>query len=326
MSRVKIHPSVGGLVRLSAALGLSVVLACATVPSSASAAEAPVGLGTATDFAVVAGSAITNTGTSVIEGNVGIFPGTAITGLLPADVQGTVHTTDAVALQAQADVTTAYNDAAGRTPTESGVTELGGRTLTSGVYSGGTLGLTGTVTLNGDANSVFIFQTASTLITASASRVVLTGGATSCNVYWQVGSSATLGTGSTLVGSVLALTSITANTATTVEGRLLARNDAVTLDSTTIAVDATCTAGVVTPPPAGGGTTPTLPGTGNGTGAGTVPLATAPQGGATSSTLNTLPPTGSNGSPLLLGGAALAILAGALLIAFRIRLGLSEKQ
>jgi LPXTG-motif cell wall-anchored protein len=203
----------------------------------AEAAEAPVGLGTADSFAVLAGTTVTNTGPSVITGDVGVSPGSAIVGFPPGIVVGGVfHAADAVALQAQNDTTTAYNDAAGRTMTAAAPADLAGQTLVGGVYTGPTLGLTGTVTLDaqGDPNTVWIFQSASTLITSSSSVVSLINGAQACNVYWQVGSSATLGTNSTFVGTILALTSITANTDATIQGRLLARNGAVTLDDNTI--------------------------------------------------------------------------------------------
>ncbi len=220
---------------LLATSSIATILALAFTIPAAFAAQAPVGLGTAASFAVLAGSTITNTGPSVISGSVGLSPGTAITGFPPGTViNGTEHAADAVALQAQSDLTTAYNSAAGRTPvTVESNPDLGGDNLAPGVYKGtSTLSLTGTVTLNGenDANSVFIFLAGSTLITASSSTVSLINGASWCNVFWQVGSSATLGTGSTFVGTVMALTSGTLNTGATVMGRMLARNGAVTLD------------------------------------------------------------------------------------------------
>ena len=264
--------------RIAAAVGLLVAAMIAvtvTDGSPAGAAQAPVGLGTAASFAVLAGTTVTNTGPSVISGDVGVSPGTAITGFPPGIVvDGSLHAADAVAAGAQADTTIAYNDAAGRTPVTTVTADLGGRTLVSGVYSGGALGLTGTVTLNaqGDPNAVFIFQAASTLITSSASVVALEGEASACNVFWQVGSSATLGTGSVFVGTVLALTSISATTGTTVAGRLLARNGAVTLDTNTI------TAPICSTPPT---TTTTVPGTT------TVPATTVP----VSSTTTPVSPT-----------------------------------
>jgi hypothetical protein len=169
-------------------------------------------------------------------------------------VNGAVHATDAVAGQAQTDLTTAYNDAAGRTPAAVLPGDLGGLFLTPGVFNrSSSLQLTGDVTLDaqGDPNAVFIFQVGSALTTASNSRVLLTNGAQSCNVFWQIGSSATLGTGTSFRGNILALQSITMNTSATLRGRALARNGAVTLDTNTID-RANCAAG--TTPGGGGGT------------------------------------------------------------------------
>ena len=208
------------------------------LPSGASAATTPVPLGTAANFAVLAGSTITNTGATTINGDLGLSPGTAVTGFPPGTVNGTEHIADAAALQAQDDLTTAYNDAAAETVTATIPTELGGTTVTPGVYNSaaGTFGITGTLTLDaqGNPNAVFIFQAASTLITASASNVVLLNGAQASNVFWVVGSSATLGTSSTLQGSILALASITVTTGVNIQGRALARTAAVTLDTDTI--------------------------------------------------------------------------------------------
>jgi hypothetical protein len=206
----------------------------------ASAAPAPVNLGTADAFAVLGGQAVTNTGPSVITGDLGVSPGTSVTGFPPGVVNppATIHSADGVALQAQSDLTTAYNTAAGL-PCTADLTgqDLGGMTLTAGVYCfSSSAQLTGALTLNGmgDPEADFIFKVGSTLTSASASTVLLINQAQPCRVFHQVGSSATLGTGSQFVGTILALTSITATTATSVQGRLLARNGAVTLDSNSI--------------------------------------------------------------------------------------------
>ncbi|MBW0091993.1 DUF3494 domain-containing protein, partial [Pseudonocardia sp. KRD-188] len=218
---------------------IAVVVATLMLLSAGTAlAATSVPLGTAASFAVLAGSRVTNTGPTQVSGDLGVSPGSAVTGFPPGLVSGgTQHTADAVALQAQSDLTIAYNNAAGQPRVGETATELGGQTFVAGVYgNAGELGLTGTVTLDaeGDPGAVFIFQAGSTLITASRSTVALVNGADACNVFWQVGSSATLGTGTAFRGTVLALTSITANTGATVQGRLLARNGAVTLDSNVI--------------------------------------------------------------------------------------------
>jgi hypothetical protein len=208
------------------------------IQSAASAATPPVPLGTAASFAVLAGSTITNTGPTTINGDLGLSPGTSVTGFPPGQVNGTIHAADSVAQQAQADLTTAYNDATALPVSATIPVELGGTTQTPGVYdsAAGTFGITGTLTLDaqGNPNAVFIFKAASTLITASASNVLLINGAQASNVFWVVGSSATLGVSSALQGNILALTSITVTTGTTINGRALARNGAVTLDTNTI--------------------------------------------------------------------------------------------
>jgi hypothetical protein len=206
--------------------------------SRASAAQAPVGLGTADSFAVLGGRTVTNTGPTVVSGDLGVSPGSAVTGFPPgAVVNGTIHAADAAAEQAQSDVTTAYNDAADRTPATRVSRDLVGQTLTPGVYKApSSLRLTGTVRLDaeGDPQAVFIFQIRSTLVTRSNSNVALIRGAQACNVFWQVGSSATLGTNTTFRGNILALTSITLNTGASIDGRALARNGAVTMDSNVV--------------------------------------------------------------------------------------------
>ncbi|WP_432430564.1 ice-binding family protein [Salinilacustrithrix flava] len=222
-------------------------LVIGTLPAGAATA---VGLGTANEFSVLAGSTVTNTGPTTVTGSLGVSPGTAITGFPPGIVGGTIHSADATAAQAQTDTTTAYNTAASQTPATAVAVELGGRTLEPGVYRNGTLGITGTLTLDaqGDPDAVFVFQAGSTLITASGSRVNMINGAQACNVFWQVGSSATLGTSTQFVGTVLALTSITADNGATVQGRLLARNGAVTLDNNVITTTACATATTTTAP------------------------------------------------------------------------------
>jgi hypothetical protein len=209
-------------------------------PSLALAQTAP-SLGTAQSFAVMGGSTVTNTGSTVVTGNLGVSPGSAVTGFLPGAgiVNGTIHAADAQALQAQNDVTTAYNALVAQAcTTDLTGQDLGGMTLTPGVYCFSTSAqLTGTLTLNalGNGNAVFIFKIGTTLTTASNSLVLVNNGGSACNVFWQIGSSATLGTGTTFVGNIIAaLTSITLNTGATVSGRTFARNGAVTLDTNTI--------------------------------------------------------------------------------------------
>jgi len=195
-------------------------------------------LGSASSFAVLGGSTVTSTGLSVLTGDLGVSPGTAITGFGPGVVIGTIHAGDAVAAQAQSDLTTAYNALAGLA-CETNLTgqDLGGKTLTPGVYCfSSSAQLTGTLVLDarGDANAVFIFQIASTLTTATNSSVVMINGGRVCNVFWQVGSSATLGTGTAFVGSILAYASITLTTGVSLSGRALARTGAVTMDTDTV--------------------------------------------------------------------------------------------
>ena len=250
--------SVAGAARSRGVGLLMLVVALAFAGTAEAATSVP--LGTAEPFAVLAGSTVTNTGPTVINGDLGLSPGTAVTGFPPGTVNGSQHVTDAVAAQAQTDLTTAYSNAAGQAPTSTVSADLGGQRLTPGVYrSASSLGLTGALTLDaqGDANAVFIFQAGSTLTTASASGVNLVNGAQACNVFWQVGSSATLGTASNFRGSILALSSITATTGATVDGRLLARNAAVTLDTNTI-TRSRCASPTPTPTPGADRTPPSV--------------------------------------------------------------------
>lgn len=214
-----------------------------TLVGGAAAAAGAVPLGTAGSFAVLAGAGITNTGPTTVTGDLGTYPTTTMTGTGSITLHGTNHAGDSVTQGAKTDLVTAYNTAAGEGPTSPIVADLGGRTLGPGVYnSASSIGLTGTLTLDahGNPNARFVFQAGSTLTTASASQVQLVNGAQACNVFWQVGSSATLGTGSSFRGTILALTSVTATTGATIRGRLLARNGAVTLDTNTITTPA-CT-------------------------------------------------------------------------------------
>jgi hypothetical protein len=194
-------------------------------------------------FAILAGSAVTNTGATMVTGDLGVSPGTAVTGFLPGIVNGTTYAGGPTAAQAQLALTTAYNEAAGRSLGAIGVAgNLGGRTLTPGVYkSTSSLEISsGDLTLDarGDGNAVFIFEMASTFITTTGRKVILAGGARAANIIWQVGSSATLGVNSVLKGSILAMASITVTTGASVEGRLLARTGAVTLDSNVVLIPA----------------------------------------------------------------------------------------
>jgi hypothetical protein len=223
-----------------AAVGLLVAL-----PGSAQAAAIPVPLGTADSFVVLAGAGITNTGPTSVHGDLGTFPTTSISGAGSMTVTGTNHAGDAVTQRAKTDLVTAYNTAAGEGPTSPIAADLTGRTLTRGVYnSASSILLTGALTLDakGDPNAVFVFQAGSSLTTKSGSQVLLRNGARSCNVFWQVGSSATLGTGSKFVGTIMAYQSITVTTGAKIVGRALARNGAVTLDTNVITRPTSCVA------------------------------------------------------------------------------------
>ena len=211
--------------------------------SAATPGQATLPLGAATDFAVLAGSTITNTGASVVTGDLGVSPGTAVTGFPPGTVIGAIHAGNATAANAVTDLTTAYIETAGRTVAAVTVAgNLGGLTLPPGLYkSTSSLAISsGDLTLDaqGDQNAVFIFQMASTLTTSSSRSVVLIGGAKAVNVYWQVGSSATLGTMSAFQGTIMANQSISLGTGAHLSGRALARVGAVTLAGNAVVLPA----------------------------------------------------------------------------------------
>jgi hypothetical protein len=198
-------------------------------------------VGQLSSFAVLGGSTVTNTNTpTVVTGNLGVSPGSSVTGFPPGIVTGTIHAADGVAAGAQAELTQLYVTlASAQCNTVLTGQNLGGLTLTPGIYCfASSAQLTGTLTLDaqGNPNALFVFQIGSTLTTASASSVLLINSASSCGVFWQVGSSATLGTGTTLAGNIVALSSITMNTGATLTGRALARNGAVTLDNNHVTV------------------------------------------------------------------------------------------
>ncbi len=223
--------------------GAGFALAVLLVQHAATGYQTTVDLGTNSCFAVLAGSGITVAGavhSTTITGNIGTFPTPTIAGLENIVLHGTNHADDAVTQAAQNDLSTAITNVAARTPVTRVATELGGTTNYSGVHDSadGTFGLTGILTLDaqGDSHAVFIFKATTTLITAVGSAVRLVGGAQSKNIFWVVGSSATLGAASTFKGSLLAKVSITLTTGASLEGRLLARDGAVTLDNNAIAI------------------------------------------------------------------------------------------
>ena len=300
-NRFSRHSIVTSSLLLSGALVAGVVL---NASAGAGATPIDIGLGTATSYAVLAHSTVTNTGPSVITGDVGLSPGTSATGLTAATISGSTEVATSAALGAQGDLTTAFNQAAGESSTGAITGDLGGQTLTAGVYTSAVgVGLTGALTLNGQGNpdAVFIFQVGSTLTTASSSSVVLENGAQACHVFWQVGSSATLGTSSALVGTVMAQASISLTTNASLEGRVLARTGAVTLDSNVIHIPvcsgATSTTSTTVAGTTGAAGTTGVTGTTGTTGATGATGATGTTGTTGAATTTVTTPVTPNGAP-----------------------------
>lgn len=238
-------------IRFVAGAGITALL---LMPLNANAQTAPT-LGNAAPFVVLGGASVTNTGPSVLNGDLGSWPTGTITGFPPGVVNGTNQGAGTASQLAQQSVTTAANALLAQPcGTTFGVpTDIGGTTRTAGVYCFTSSGaITGTLTLDagGNANAVFIFITGSTLVTAAGSNVLLINGAQACNVFWRVGSSATLGTTTSFVGNILASTSITITTGATVQGRALAQTGSVTLDSNVL-TRSFCAAGTIGAPPPG---------------------------------------------------------------------------
>jgi Ice-binding-like len=223
--------------RVSAGVVIALALAATFAGASPAMAATVVPLGTLDGYNVLAATTVTNTGATIVnDGDVGLSPGSAVVGFPPGIINnGVQHVADAQALQAQSDWTVAFDEANSQgPPTQTGLTDLSGLTLTPGIYDGGAISNSGTLTLSGTANSVFIFRAASALTIDNGSTIEFSGGATQCNVFWTVEGSATIGTTATFVGTVLARASISAATGATIGGRLLASTGAVTLQGNTI--------------------------------------------------------------------------------------------
>jgi hypothetical protein len=308
------HPRshVGGLAHwVGAVLGVGAAAILMTFGGLAALAATTVNLGTATSFAVLAGTGVTNTGSSTISGDLGTYPTASVTGFPPGIVESpyTTFAADSVALGAQTDLTTAYNQAAGESPTStSEPADLTGLTLDPGVYqtsSDGALSLSGALTLDaeGNASAVFIFQTGSSLTTGTSSTVSLTDGASACNVFWQVGSTAVLD-GPAFVGTVMASTSITLGSGVTVAGRVLAQTGDVTLISDTINASSCITTASLPTPTA----TPT------------------PTPSPTATAAPTVPTSGAGGTSSLVGSGVLVTLGGLALLGAGVAMGTIRRR
>ncbi|HEV7741049.1 MAG TPA: ice-binding family protein [Pseudolysinimonas sp.] len=306
-----------GAVHIVGTAGLAAALLL--IPTGAQAAVIPsIVLGTASTFSALGGSAVTNTGPSILNADLGVSPGSSLTGWAPpGTVLGSTHATDAVAAQAQLDVTTAANLLMGLPSYNVGSSDLNGLTFVAGAYSSASSLLnTGTITLQGDADDVFIFTAVSDLTTGSTSNIAFIGAVQACNVYWRVGSSATLGTNSAFVGTLIAQASVAATTGATIDGRLFAQTGAVTLDDN-VFTGPTCdlstgdgSTGGTTGGTTSAGSAPTG-GTGGSGGSGGSG-GTGAVGGVTTSA-GALAATGSTLSWPTITGAALAIGFGSLL-------------
>lgn len=283
---------------------LMLLIAMIAIPKTCTASQPAIRRGTTSKFAILSGTTITNTGNTTINGDIGLHPGTGFTGQSSVTINGVVYLADSVANTAKNNLVTAYNDVSSRTNVNRISSELGNKTILPGTYDStdGTFEITGTLTLDAknNPNAVFVFKTSSTLITASDSKINLINGANVCQIFWQVGSSATLGTNSHFMGSIYALSSITANTGATISGQLLARNGAVTLDGNTI-TNIVCKDIPKTDVPV--------------TGNGDTPKADAPENGVRK-TINggQLPETGISLYPIIIGGFTLIIVGTTIMV------------
>lgn len=261
---VLLGPDLAGratVVGLAAVTSALLLVGLLSLQPRAYAAELPVDLGTAGTYAVLAGTEITNTLTTTLSGDLGLSPGAALTGFPPGIVDGATHVADSQAAQARSDFEMAFDDAGGRTPSESVNGDLNGFVLNGGVYKAASaLAVTGTLTLDAqdDPNAVFIFQVGSALNTGADSRVRLINGAQVCNVIWLVGGSATLGAASSFTGTILADEAVLVGQDTIVDGRTLTRARATLADNSFTTPD--CDANPPTPSP----TTATPPTPGDG--------------------------------------------------------------